>query len=170
MGASNEACFATLWKSPASRRKLTGIATFGLRKWLCIWLGLLDLLLVALIIKVSSATCNAYNHCLSSQILPKYGKIHPKSREIILRSVPKSLWDPKCIPNVSRMCFFSILGNFLKANGSPKSRQNRQKTQKSAKRSKLKKLMFFNTFVSRFVHHFGLRKWMQKDVFFDICL
>ena len=36
----NEACFATLWKPPASRRKSTGVATSGLRNWLCIWLGL----------------------------------------------------------------------------------------------------------------------------------
>ena len=39
----NEACFATLWKSPGSRRKPTGVATSGLRNWLCIWLGLLYL-------------------------------------------------------------------------------------------------------------------------------
>ena len=32
----NEACFATLWNLRGSRRKVTGVATFGLRKWLCI--------------------------------------------------------------------------------------------------------------------------------------
>ena len=121
MAASYEACFATLWKSPQSRRKLTGIATFGLRKWLCIWLGLLDLLLVARIIKVSSATCNAYNHWLSSQILPKYGKIHPKSRKIIPKSLPKSKMHSKRVPNA----IFFDFGQFFEGPGPPKSSQNR---------------------------------------------
>ena len=39
----NEACFATLWKSPQSRRKSTGVIAFGLPIWLRIWLGLLYL-------------------------------------------------------------------------------------------------------------------------------
>ena len=30
----NEACFATLWKSPQTRRKLTGVIAFGLPIWL----------------------------------------------------------------------------------------------------------------------------------------
>ena len=37
----NEACFATLWKSPGSRRKSTGGIAFGPPIWLRIWLGLL---------------------------------------------------------------------------------------------------------------------------------
>ena len=38
---SNEACFATLWDLPGSRRKSTGGIVFGLPIWLRIWLGLL---------------------------------------------------------------------------------------------------------------------------------
>ena len=37
----NEACFATLWKPPASRRKPTEIMVCKASKWLGIWLGLL---------------------------------------------------------------------------------------------------------------------------------
>ena len=37
----NEACFATLWKSPGSRRKATGPIVCKASKWLRIWLGLL---------------------------------------------------------------------------------------------------------------------------------
>ena len=39
----NEACFATLWKSRANRRKLTGIGVCKASKGLRIWLGLLYL-------------------------------------------------------------------------------------------------------------------------------
>ena len=39
----NEACFATLWNSPASRRKLTGAGVCKASKGLRIWLGLLYL-------------------------------------------------------------------------------------------------------------------------------
>ena len=37
----NEARFATLWKPPGTRRKLTGIIVCKASKWLGIWLGLL---------------------------------------------------------------------------------------------------------------------------------
>ena len=39
----NEACFATLWKSPGSRQKLAGRRTWRLSPWLLIWWGLLYL-------------------------------------------------------------------------------------------------------------------------------
>ena len=63
----NEACFATLCNLLASRRKLTVPMVCKASKWLGIWLGLLhpsihpsiDLPLVALIIKVRSATWHA---------------------------------------------------------------------------------------------------------------
>ena len=48
----NRVCFATLCNSPAPRRKSARAGAFGLSIWLFIWLGLVDLLLVALIIRV----------------------------------------------------------------------------------------------------------------------
>ena len=54
----NEACFATLWKSRGSRRKSTEPGVCKASKWLGIWLGLLDLPLVALIIEVNPSTWN----------------------------------------------------------------------------------------------------------------
>ena len=62
----NEACFATLCKLPASRRKSTGLSVCKASKWLGIWLGLLDLLLVALGIKVSPPTWNAFHQSWNS--------------------------------------------------------------------------------------------------------
>ena len=55
----NEACIATLWKSFGNRRKSTGPSVCEASDWLRIWLGLLDLPLVALIIKVRFATWHA---------------------------------------------------------------------------------------------------------------
>ena len=42
----NGACFATLCKPPASRRKPGRTGAFGLSIWLLIWLGLVDFLLL----------------------------------------------------------------------------------------------------------------------------
>ena len=45
----NEACFATLWKLPATRRKSTEVVVCKASKWLRIWLGLLYLSIYLLI-------------------------------------------------------------------------------------------------------------------------
>ena len=45
----NEACFATLWKSPGNRRKSSGPGLCKASKWLGIWLGLLYLSIYLLI-------------------------------------------------------------------------------------------------------------------------
>ena len=63
----NGACFATLCKLPGNQRKLTGRTTFGLPIWLRKWLGLLDLLLVALIISASFSEGHA------EAVLRRYG-------------------------------------------------------------------------------------------------
>ena len=72
----NEACFATLWDLPRSRRKATEVVVCKASKWLGIWLGLLhpsihpsiDLLLVALIIEVNPSTWNVSLMLVPSKI------------------------------------------------------------------------------------------------------
>ena len=107
-------------------RKSSGPRACKASKWLCIWLGLLDLPLVALIIKARSSTWNAShmslqmrcgtqenklwrlkNHSKSSS---ERLKIHPKSssKAIVLQRTPSNIiffeylrcfddfWIPKC--------------------------------------------------------------------------
>ena len=82
---SNEACFATLCKLPRSRRKSTGIMVCKASKWLGIWLGLLDLPLVALIIKANhqrkflDIKVHHKNFGLSAKLMPNPSKIPSKS-------------------------------------------------------------------------------------------
>ena len=87
----NEACFATLWNSRGNRRNLTGAIGFGLPKWLCIWLGLLDLLLVALIIKVKSFNLKCFT------------KISPNSMwESIITASGGTKVNAKRVPRASK--------------------------------------------------------------------
>ena len=99
--------------------------------------------LVALIIKVSSATCNAYHHCSSFQIFPKssknLAKVHPKSTKIAPKSCPKSILDPKRVPKPSPTRFFRLFIDFLSLWGLPKSSQNRKKSKKSDEKLMSKK-------------------------------
>ena len=122
----NKACFATLWKSRGTHRKSTGGIACKASKWLCIWLGLLDLPLVALIIKASSSTWNASHMSLQMRCGTQKNrfwrfknhskselrvKIHPKSssKAMVLERTPSNInfvekirffddfWIPKCI-------------------------------------------------------------------------
>ena len=110
----------------------------------------IDLPFVALIIKVSSATCNAYHHCSSFQIVPKslknFAKVHPKSTKIAPKWCPKSILNPKCVPKPfpTRFCRFFI--DVLSLGGLPKSSQNRKKTKKSDEKSMSKKTWFSTPF------------------------
>ena len=101
----NEACFARLWNSRENRRKSTGVATFGLRKWLCIWLGLLYLLIYwsaprrpnpqSLVPRSLSLPILSKKNINPAKILPKpiqnSSQTHPKSLKIMLKSLPKAI-------------------------------------------------------------------------------
>ena len=130
----------------------------------------IDLPLVALIIKVSSATCNVHHHCSSFQILPKssqkFVKVHPKSTKIAPKSCPKSILDPKRVPKPSPTRFFRFFIDFLSLRGLRKSSQNRKKSKKSDEKSMSKTHGFQHLFFSIFLG-FGLRKRLQNRGFFD---
>ena len=114
----NQACFATLWNPPGPRRKLTGVATFGLRKWLGIWLGLLDLPLVALIIKVRSATWHAPRISLLSgrrnqKTSSRGTKIHENRTPRASKSIRKAASKRYCFRGGLRTSIFSKNCDFL---------------------------------------------------------
>ena len=92
----NEACFAMLCKPPGHQRKSTGLGLCWASKWLGIWLGLLDLPLVALIIKVSSATWNAAR--MFEQMRRGIKKTVSGDSKINENSAPRT---PKSVPKVA---------------------------------------------------------------------
>ena len=133
----NEACFATLWKPPQPRRKLTGGGVCKASKGLRIWLGLLslslslslyiylsiDLPLVTLIIKVRSATWHAPRISLLSgrrnQKPSSRGiKIHENRTPRVSKSIRKSASKRYCFREglrtsiFSKNCDFSMIFGF----------------------------------------------------------
>ena len=113
----NEACFATLWNSPGSRRKSTGGIAFGPPIWLGIWLGLLDLPLVALIIKVRSATWHApCIFLLTGRGNPKTSsrgfKIHENRGLRASKSIRKAASKRYCFRGGLRTLIFSKICDF----------------------------------------------------------
>ena len=108
-----------------------------------------------------------------TQILPKSFKnlpknpfkIHPNSAKTAPKSLPKSMKNPKRIPNASRMRFFRFFANFWKAQGLPKSSQNRRKSKKNVKKSIAKKHMFLNTDFLRFFVISASENYSKIDVF-----
>ena len=160
-GVSNEACFATLWKSPANRRKSTELIVCKAFKWLGIWLGLLhpsihpsiDLLLVALIIKVSPSTWNASR--MFRQRWPKSSFWRPKSASKSSSGAFKIHWKSnskaRVLQRVPSNLEITIFGWFLESPGPPKIEPKSPKCEKTTfKKSMLTKNMFSNTVLYRF--------------------
>ena len=88
----------------------------------------IDLPLVALIIKASSATWNAYNHLLSlhnpPRISPESFQIQSKICINRFKIANKSYRKPNRIPNAPQNRFFAIFCNFWTPQSLPKSTQN----------------------------------------------
>ena len=166
----DKACFATLWTPPRNRRKLTETIVCKASKRLGIWLGLLDLPFVALIIKLSSATWNAYNHCLSSKSPPqntteasqnpsKICKNHSKS---LSKSCPNSSRDP----NAPRKRLFCDFSQFLDPPGLPKIVPKSIKISKKREKIGVAKSHSFKHDFSSIFHGFGFPKWSQDGPLF----
>ena len=103
-----------------------------------------DLPLVALILKVSSATCNAYNHRLFPQIHPKFfpksfqnpPKIVPKPFRNPPRTLPKPSFQNERVKNSFFLDFFQFFSIFWRARGLPNPPKIAQNRKKNAKKSK----------------------------------
>ena len=118
----NEACFATLWNSHGNRRKSSGLSVCKASKGLRIWLGFLDLPLVALIIKVRSATWHAprisllsgrTNQKTSSRGTPIHENRTPRASKSIRKAASKRY----CFRGGLRTSIFSKIWNFLRILG-----------------------------------------------------
>ena len=111
------------------------------------WLVLLDLPLVALIIKVSPAK-SISKRASFFEILPKNLQnrptIYPKSPMIAPKLPPKSYWILERTPNAPRNRFFTIFDDFWTALGAPKSSSKRHHPEKSNWKSMFQKKTFFN--------------------------
>ena len=114
----NEACFATIWNSHAIRRNATGLGVCKASKWLGIWLGLLDLPLVALIIKVRSATWHAPRISLLSgrrnrKTSSRGIQIHENRGPRASKSIRKAASKRYCFRGGLRTSIFSKISDFL---------------------------------------------------------
>ena len=136
---TNEACFATLCNPRASRRKLTGVIAFGPPIWLRIWLGLLDLPLVALIIEISPSTWNVSLMLVPSKPAKKISKNHSKILPKSIPNLPKLLQHRIEISNAFQMRpetkFESIFRDFFKFFEGPRPPKIEPRSSKSGKKT-----------------------------------
>ena len=115
----NGPCFATLWDSPRNRRKATEVVVCKASKWLGIWLGLLDLPLVALIIKVSPSTCKVSRMFLqmrspsmSQKTISGSPKINKNRAPRASKSIQKAALTQQCFRRRLWTSIFQFFNDF----------------------------------------------------------